>query len=95
MSLTVYETAIGFSYTIASISAGTSEKYPIPGLSYGVDGLAIGAYADVGLNGNADSLSVTIGLDGCVSIPIVGTECGSDIPISGNPFPYNVLTETW
>jgi hypothetical protein len=79
MSLTIYETSVGFSYTIAGISAGTSESEPIPGLSYDIPDVgSAGAEAIITIEGNAAALTVDVSLDACISI-FGEQECGGDL----------------
>jgi hypothetical protein len=92
ISLTIYETAIGFSYNVGSIGAGTSIDEPIPGLSIGLPGIAdAGIYADASVSGNLDALTVTLGLNACAEVA-GEKECGSSI-YSGLPVP--VISGTW
>jgi hypothetical protein len=94
MSVTIYETDIGFKYT-EGISAGTTvASFPIPGLSIGVPGLGdLGVYAGIDFQGNADSLTIDGNLDLCGEIA-GEKECGSRYWQCGRsrsrrPFPHS------
>jgi len=92
ISLTVYETSIGFSYDVGKVAAGQSIDEPIPGLDVGIPVIGdAGVYADATVSGNLDSLTVSLGLNLCGEI--FGHQvCGSDL-YSG--LPVQVLSGTW
>jgi len=92
ISLTVYESKIGFSYNVGKIAAGSSIDEPIPGLDVGIPILGdCGVYADASVSGNLNRLSVSLGLNVCGEI--LGRKvCGSDL-YSG--LPVQLLSGTW
>ena len=59
----------------------------IPGLSVKIPYINVnaGIVLDVSVGGNAESLSLKVGIDACAQLPVVGKQCGSkltsDLPI--------------
>lgn len=89
MSLDVTEADIGFDWPLASITAGTSENIPVPGLTVGIPVIGdVGVYVDIGFNGNLDMLNISLGLDGCGTVLGV-QECGSSID---SDLPYEIIS---
>jgi hypothetical protein len=61
------------------LKAGTSTKFPIPGLSIDIPLIgSAGVYAIMDLSGNADKLKFKLSLDACAKI-ITKKECGSKV----------------
>jgi hypothetical protein len=64
---------------VANIVAGTNTEFPIPGLSVEIPVVgSAGVFAAVKLEGDANQLSVQLGLDACGQI-FGETECGSKL----------------
>jgi len=79
MSIVVTEAALGIKYTIADITAGTTEEVIIPGLFVPIPLVGQGqVQADITVDGNIDKLDIDIALDACLSVFGI-TECGSDL----------------
>jgi len=88
MSMEITEADAGIDYPIAGITAGYSGDIPIPGLSVAIPVVGdAGVQAAVSIDGNADSFEFSLGLDACVDIPIVGSECGADLDPDQLPVP--------
>ena len=47
---------------------------------------------DLGIDGNAGSLTLKVGVDACIDLPIIGNECGSKVT---SELPVNFLDETY
>ena len=71
-------------------------EVPIPYLAYDIPGFA-GAAVNllVVMAGGLSALSITLGIDLCVAVPIVGKSCGPDLPVPGSPFPYELIEGTF
>ena len=68
-------------------SPGEDKDIDIPGLSVTIPYINVnaGIVLDVSVGGNAESLSLKVGIDACAQLPVVGKQCGSkltsDLPI--------------
>jgi len=71
------------------VSAGQTGSVPIPGLSFGVAGVSLGAELDYTLSGNADALSIDLGIDACGSV-FGYKKCGSYFT---SELPLDILDE--
>ena len=79
-------------YTVAGISAGDEEDYPIPGLSLVVPGVGhVGLDLAVLIEGNPDMLRIQLGLDACVALPS-HQMCAESIPGLNRILPWYVLS---
>ena len=79
-------------YTVAGISAGDEEDYPIPGLAVVVPGVGhIGMDLAVMIEGNPDMLRIKLGLDACIALPSHQL-CAESIPGLNMILPWYVLS---
>ena len=79
-------------YTVAGISAGDEEDYPIPGLAVVVPGVGhIGMDLAVMIEGNPDMLEIKLGLDACIALPSHQL-CAESIPGLNMILPWYVLS---
>ena len=92
ISLDITASKPKINFPIAAISAGHDEDIPVPGLSVGIKGIDAGIVIDVSIGGNADALSLKVGVDACAQVPIIGKECGSSIT---SYLPIELLDETY
>eukprot|EP00937_MAST-01D_sp_MAST-1D-sp2_P002821 g2821.t1 len=93
IALEITEADLGIDYKMGPYGAGKSASIPVPGLSIDAGIGSIGVMMDVGIDGNAGALKLNVAVDGCVSVVIVGKECGSSIP--GLGLPISILSETY
>ena len=69
IGLYVYETDIHLNYTVGQFGAGTHNEFPIPGLSVGLPVIGdAGVFVDLDIEGNADKLTIKLGLDACAVV---------------------------
>ena len=82
----VKEAAAGVDYK-KGVSLPDTEEIPIPELDWQIPGLPVGAQGNIAvkMTGDLESLVLALGLDACITVPIVGTSCGADLPIPGFP----------
>lgn len=94
ISLDVTEQKLGIDFPIAALKAGDTKSIDIPGLSVVIRGLKIsaGIVLDVSIGGNAENLSLKVGIDACAQLPIIGKACGSKLT---SELPIWLLKETY
>ena len=82
----VKEAAAGVDYK-KGVTLPDTEEIPIPELDWQIPGLPVGAQANIAvkMTGDLENLVLALGLDACITVPIVGTSCGADLPIPGFP----------
>lgn len=82
----VKETAAAVDYK-KGVSLPDTEEIPIPQLDWQIPGLPVGAQANIAveMTGDLQALVLELGLDACITLPVVGTSCGADLPIPGFP----------
>ena len=80
-SLDITESDLGIDFPIADLTAGEDEEILVPGLSISIPGVPVGAgiAMDIKIDGNIEQLDLSIGVDACANIPIIGQECGSSL----------------
>lgn len=85
VSFEMTEATLGIDYTYG-YSTGDSEMIPVPDLSVDIPGLGgAGVYMDVIISGNADSLSLSVGIDACIDIGFGVLSCASDLDSADFP----------
>uniref|UniRef100_A0A7S2CHA3 Uncharacterized protein n=1 Tax=Florenciella parvula TaxID=236787 RepID=A0A7S2CHA3_9STRA len=93
VSFEMTEATLGIDYTY-SFSAGDSEMIPVPDLSVDIPGLGgAGVYMDVVISGNAESLSLSIGIDACIDMGFGVLSCASTLDAAD--FPIWMLDSTF
>ena len=96
VALEVTEEKHNIDYPITGIRAGEANMIPIPGLSIAVPTVGhVGIDAAVLFTGNPDSLTLKIGLDGCIQLPTSSLLCASRIPGLNKILPWYVLSGTY
>lgn len=84
MSLDITEADVPIDYPIASLTAGTDEEIPIPGLVWTIVAVSAQANMAVKIDGNLDAVTISLGVDACASIfgfQKCGSDLTSDLPI--------------
>ena len=81
------------------LKSGDNESIDIPGLSIDIPdtGISAGLVLDYDFtlkhSGKDEMLGLSFALDVCASIPVVGQECGGDIPGIDHVFPINIISD--
>jgi hypothetical protein len=82
MDLEITEADMGIDYQIASLTAGEDEDIPVPGLSIGIPFVgSAGINMAVKIDGNLDALTLSLGVDACISDVGCGSDLLSSLPI--------------
>jgi hypothetical protein len=86
------DTKMNIHHKLAGLQAGKDLKWPVPGLSLDFPEVGeVGMVVDFGFEGNADSLSIKIGLDACGKVAKFGI-CGSQLHVG---LPLEVFSHTF
>lgn len=94
MNISIQDEDLGFKWR-KNIKAGDFEEIDI-GLDIGIPGVTDGGvYLAVELDGDIDNVSLELGVDVCGTIPILGQQCGSDIPGMGGILPIWLIQNTF
>jgi hypothetical protein len=96
VELDVTEREHNIDYPITGIRSGKVNRIPIPGLSIAVPSIGhVGLDAAVLFTGNPDLLTLKIGLDACMEMPMTPLLCASKIPGLHEILPWYVLSGTY
>lgn len=91
MAVEVADQSLYLDETFGPYMIGETEKVPVPGLNFYVPMVgAVGGMLEIKMNGNVEALTVTIGIDACMSV--FGYEkCGADIT---SELPYWIMNDS-
>jgi hypothetical protein len=96
VELDVTEQDHDIDYPITGIRSGKANIIPIPGLSIAVPTIGhVGLDAAILFSGNPDALTLKIGLDACMELPMTTLLCASSIPGLHQVLPWYVLSGTY
>lgn len=93
LELDITDTKFGIHHKIAGIEAGIDKQFAVPGLSVKIPIINVqaGVVIDVSLLGNANNLSLSIGIDACAKV-LHKNRCGSKLT---HKLPIKILSGHW